>query len=127
MLWPDGKYQLLTKLQANQLLELDYAQATPKARPAQASSPALLFREASQERGLVYEHRENEYVDFKRQPLLPHMHSRLGPRISIADVNEDGLEDVYVGEASGYSGALFVQKHDGHFTQMPGLVTRSLS
>ncbi|MFC5538517.1 CRTAC1 family protein, partial [Rhodocytophaga aerolata] len=95
VIWPDGKYQLLRKVAANQLLQVDYAQATAKPMLTQAS-PAPLFTEITDRSGLIYQHEENEYVDFKKQPLLPHMHSRLGPGISVADVNADGLEDVYL-------------------------------
>ncbi|MFC5539193.1 CRTAC1 family protein, partial [Rhodocytophaga aerolata] len=64
VLWPDGKYQLLRKVAANQLLQVDYAQATAKPMLTQAS-PAPLFTEITDRSGLIYQHEENEYVDFK--------------------------------------------------------------
>ncbi|QHT71509.1 VCBS repeat-containing protein [Rhodocytophaga rosea] len=117
VLWPDGKYQLLTNVKANQVLQVDYAQAREKPTLAHGVpvQENVLFTEVSDEEGISYLHRENEQVDFKRQPLLPHMHSRLGPGLSVGDVNSDGLEDVYIGGATGYAGALFVQSLDGRF------------
>src|SRR5258706_3424964 len=84
-------------------------------RPKVSSSAPLLFTEVSKEKGINYTHQENDYVDFKVQPLLPHMHSKNGPGIAVADVNGDGLEDFYVGGATGHSGALFLQRPDGKF------------
>ncbi|MDO1450283.1 VCBS repeat-containing protein [Rhodocytophaga aerolata] len=126
VIWPDGKYQLLRKVAANQLLQVDYAQATAKPMLTQAS-PAPLFTEITDRSGLIYQHEENEYVDFKKQPLLPHMHSRLGPGISVADVNADGLEDVYLAGASNHRGALFVQQTNGQFQRVATPAMDSLS
>ncbi len=127
--WPDGSYQLLRDVKANQVLQLDYSQA--KQKPAlQQTAPAAqaaLFREATQTSGIAYLHRENEHVDFKGQPLLPHMHSRLGPGIAVGDVNGDGLEDLYVGGATGYAGAMFVQKQNGSFQKAATQAIDSLS
>ncbi len=126
VLWPDGKYQVLTKVKVNQVLLVDYAQATKKP-VVNASAPAPLFTALSDSCELQYVHRENEQVDFKSQPLLPHMHSRLGPGITVGDINSDGLEDVYIGGATGYGGAMFVQSSDGQFSRVPTSGIDSLS
>ncbi|QHT71508.1 VCBS repeat-containing protein [Rhodocytophaga rosea] len=129
VLWPDGKYQLLTNVQADQVLQVDYAQAGEKPTLAQylPAQENVLFTQLSDRSGLQYLHRENEQVDFKRQPLLPHMHSRLGPGLSVGDVNSDGLEDVYIAGATGYGGAMFVQSLDGGFSRVATLGIDSLS
>ena len=53
---------------------------------------SALFAEVTATHGLTYNHIENEFVDFKIQPLLPHMHSRLGPGLATADINNDGFQ-----------------------------------
>jgi len=95
VIWPDGHYQLLKKVKANQLLTLKYTSAAPGIRSQNKPVGTLLFTEVSKERGINYTHQENDYVDFKVQPLLPHMHSKNGPGIAVADVNGDGLDDFY--------------------------------
>lgn len=116
--WPDGRYQLLRRVKANQVLKLDYAQAGPA--PALAPAKATpLFTALADGAGLQYTHRENPFVDFKVQPLLPHQHSRQGPGLATSDVNGDGLADVYVGGATGRAGALFLQQPDGQFHRQP--------
>jgi hypothetical protein len=126
VLWPDGRYQLLRNVSANQVLQVDHAQAKERPVLVQAAAAAL-FEEITESSGLVYKHAENGYVDFKKQPLLPHMHSRLGPGISVADVNGDNMDDVYVGGTSNHSGALFVQQPDGKFQKVPTPSLDSLS
>jgi enediyne biosynthesis protein E4 len=68
------------------------------------------------QKSLNFTHSENLYNDFKSQILLPNMLSRSGPCLAKGDVNNDGLEDLYVGGASGQSGELFLQQKNGQFT-----------
>ena len=116
VIWPDGRYQLLKDVKANQELTLKYSSAEPGVEKLEKvpASP-LLFTEVSTQLGINFIHKENEYVDFKVQPLLPHMHSRNGPGIAVSDVNGDGLEDFYIGGANNHSGALYLQQRNGKF------------
>lgn len=59
---------------------------------------------------------EPEYNDFKVQGLLPFQVSKVGPQVTIGDVNRDGLEDYYVTGTSEKSGILAVQRSEGIFT-----------
>jgi enediyne biosynthesis protein E4 len=49
------------------------------------------------------------------QGFVPYMISRQGPPIAVADVNGDGLEDVWLGAVSGAARRLFLQGKDGRF------------
>src|SRR6185436_18311634 len=127
VIWPDGLYQSLKKVNANQALTLKYTSAAPGIRRENKPVDDLLFTEVSKQRGINFTHQENDYVDFKVQPLLPHMHSKNGPGIAVADVNGDGLDDFYVGGATNHSGALFIQNVDGRFNKGPVSKIDSLS
>ena len=116
VIWPDGRYQLLKDVKANQEIILRYSSAAPRIETKEkAAAVPLLFTEVASQLGIDYTHQENEFVDFKVQPLLPHMHSRNGPGIAVSDVNADGLEDFYIGGASNHSGALYLQQSNGKF------------
>jgi len=51
------------------------------------------------------------------QPLLPYEPSAQGPPIAVADVNGDGLDDVFIGGVNGVPGKLFIQRKDGSFVE----------
>ncbi len=55
--------------------------------------------------------------DYDVQPLLPYEPSRQGPPIAVADVNGDGLDDVFIGGGAGVPGRLFLQRRDGTFVE----------
>jgi len=115
--WPDGKYQLLRNIKANQLLTLRQEDAVFRNTTSNPDNPDPIFSKVEKLPGVNYLHRENNFVDFKIQPILPHMHSRGGPGVAVGDVNSDGLEDFFVGAAAGYSGQFFLQNPDGSFQQ----------
>jgi enediyne biosynthesis protein E4 len=64
---------------------------------------------------LNFEHVEQGFNDFKRQPLLMTMLTPCGPIMAKGDVNGDGRDDVYVGGAQGSQGRLFIQNTTGSF------------
>ena len=58
---------------------------------------------------LKYTHQENYFNDFDKQVLLPHKLSQLGPALAKGDINGDGLEDLFIGGASGQEASLYIQ------------------
>ena len=45
---------------------------------------------------LEFIHKENLFIDFNRNRLLPHMLSTPGPKIINGDINGDGLDEIFV-------------------------------
>ncbi len=112
--WPDGKTQLLTKLQTNQSVVLNQLDAHSQIAQKVRAKDTTVFTSLDSI-GLDRKHQENDFVDFKVQPLLPHMHSRNGPGLAVADVNNDGREDLYLGGAKDQAGQLLLQQVNGSF------------
>ena len=55
-----------------------------------------MFTDITEESNINFIHKENDFDDFKKETLLPHRMSQLGPALAVADVNGDGLLDIYV-------------------------------
>ena len=60
-------------------------------------------------------HTEDDYIDFYYERNLPEQLSKEGPKIATADVNRDGLQDMYIGGAKSQAGQLYLQTKAGSF------------
>ncbi|WP_162055269.1 VCBS repeat-containing protein [Pontibacter pamirensis] len=116
VIWPDDKMQVLQRVKHDQEITLQYEQADQLFLPG-AATPNKPFYDATQEVKLDYTHQESNFVDYNRDALLKQMFSTQGPAMAVGDVTGDGLEDVYVGGASGGAKKLFVQQKDGTFRE----------
>ncbi len=115
VIWPNGKEQTLTNLKANQTVTLIQKNATSR-KPVTVETPGNTYLSNIDLDSLIpYRHYENTYNDFKREQLLPHKLSTQGPKITKADINNDGLEDIYIGGAKGNEGRMFKQTASGQF------------
>jgi hypothetical protein len=120
IVWPNQTYQVLKNVKANQQLVIDQRDARGKFNYTQFFPPKKpIFKEITSSIHTNRKHQENDFVDFNHQPLIPHMLSAEGPRIAVADVNHDGLEDFYVCGARNQPGALFIQSPNGDFKLWP--------
>jgi len=120
VIWPDGRENLLDQVEANQKIELSYADSKPGERQLAILSiketPGL-FEEVGSKKGLVFSHEEEDKIDFYVQRVIPHKLSQYGPSLSVGDVDGNGLEDLVVGSSSGFSPKLFLQGNEGEFTE----------
>jgi hypothetical protein len=123
IVWPNQKVQVLTQVKTNQLLKVTYANQDQKleaGNPWIVKKPDVqLFQDVTAQFKIPYKHEENRYFDFYRESLMPFLLSSEGPKVAVADVNGDGLEDMYVGGAKWQIASLYLQKSDGKFQQIP--------
>ncbi|NJB36475.1 VCBS repeat-containing protein [Croceivirga sp. JEA036] len=112
--WPDRKKQELGKVKANQVLKIAYAEAR-SSKESQKQEHYHLKKVDLTTNGLDYQHQEQPFNDYAKQLLLPYKMSQSGPYMAVADVNADGLEDLYVGGAQGQEASLYIQLTDGSF------------
>lgn len=67
---------------------------------------------------LEYKHNELMVNDFKVQPLLPYMVSYHGPKIKKIDINDDGLDDLFIGGPEGQAPVVLIQSKEGRFFRL---------
>jgi hypothetical protein len=81
------------------------------------NSPAdrALFTDITAATGIQFKHKENSFIDFKNEYLIPYQLSRQGPKLAAGDVNDDGLDDFFVGGAKDQAGVLYQQLNNGTF------------
>ncbi|MGB5007660.1 MAG: VCBS repeat-containing protein [Ferruginibacter sp.] len=114
--FPNQKIIELDNVSTNREIILYESNAISKS--SMAVKPKATFKDISSTGKLRYAQKENDFIDFKREPLIPYKCSRKGPYFSKADVNGDGREDLFIGGAAGYEGKLMLQNATGSFTEL---------
>ncbi|MES2649361.1 MAG: VCBS repeat-containing protein [Bacteroidota bacterium] len=114
VVWNDGKRTVLNDVKPNQQLIVKQSEAVtayqlPVSGNQQPATGKPVFTNSLSTFGLDFQHRENAFVDFDRDRLIFQMLSTQGPRMAKADVNGDGLDDLYICGAKDQPGALYLQ------------------
>lgn len=114
VVWPGGKYSKLENVLPNQTIIFFESEAKSNF----FNQGDEIFPKDSTMRRVIgntrmFQHKESEFVDFKRDFTIERVFSRLGPKIAVGDVNGDNKEDFYVCGASGQSGAMYFQSDSG--------------
>lgn len=121
VLWPDGKYTELKDQSVDQLLVLKWEEATDLSEGKsffEKTKTSLEFTKVENP-GLEFLHEENAFVDFDRDRLTYFMFSTEGPAFAKADVNGDGLEDLFFGGAKTFAAKLFLAEASGKYKPIP--------
>jgi hypothetical protein len=109
--WPSRKSQTIFKPALNSKIIVDARNSVPKKLEL---DPYLI---QNHEDNFIpnFQHTELDSQEFLREPLAPYMTSHLGPKISVIDINNDGLDDVFIGNGKKHNACLYLQQKGGTF------------
>ena len=111
--WPSGRRQAFDNLAADRRYVITEPADAPVApRPAR---PRPLFDEVGRAASLDIANHEQPLDELRSQPLLPFRMNRPGPSVAIADLDNDGQDDIALGGVAGDPGCLISNLGGGQF------------
>lgn len=131
IVWPDQRYENYT-LRPGKRDTIAYKPGLPKwdasMMQAKLEPASITFEDIAERSGIQFKHEENWFNEFDREPLIPNMQTIEGPALAVADINHDGLEDLFVGSSKTFHPAIYTQIKGGRFvkTKQPALALDSM-
>lgn len=121
IIWPDNRYQVFKQKDLKDSLALAYQEGLPlfdyqKLKNNRADK-SYSFEDIAPRLGIDVRHEENNFVEFDRNSLIPFEVTAEGPALAVADINKDGLEDIFVGSSKMFKSHLFMQTANGRFKE----------
>ena len=110
IIWPDKTFQTLKNVATNQTLTI--SPDNPKLFDYQSlkSHKKRIFTKIDNNLGINFKHKEDGYINFNRQKLIPYQVSDRGPATAIGDLNNDGRDDIFFGGSKHSPATVYMQK-----------------
>ncbi|UGU15281.1 VCBS repeat-containing protein [Sinomicrobium kalidii] len=114
VIWPDKTFQTLYNVPVDQHIVIsidperkpfDYALFRNTLKP--------VFTRVTGNLGIDFTHRENHFIDYDRQKLIPYNMTDRGPATAVGDLNGDGQDDIFFGGSKRERAAIFIQQDSG--------------
>ncbi len=122
LIWPDNTFQRIILATDSLQQEIFYQQGLPMFDYSMLtnfySGNSAALQDITQQTNLLFQHKENSFIEFNREALMPFMVSTEGPALAIGDMNSDGLDDVFIGASKWEKSALFLQETAGTFKRV---------
>jgi hypothetical protein len=124
VIWSDNSVQTIKSLKINQHITIEQESVIPPLVkfpvaggtmhiPDSAANPSSYFYHTKNR--VNYKHHDLSENDFKRQPLMLFMYSKTGPVIAKGDIDNDGLQDIFISGDLNQRAFIYRQDNDGRF------------
>ena len=110
--WPSGKTQLVINPALNQKLVLSESNA---AELKENNNPGAYDGSEILDSIIPFVHNDPTSIEFNRNPLVPFASTNEGPALAVADINQDGLDDLFIGGSKRQASVLYTQDQTGNF------------
>jgi enediyne biosynthesis protein E4 len=114
--WPNLSVTKIDHPAPNKLLVITDADQMPISKQPNRIREDSLFQLLATD---FDRHNQPDYTDFYTENGIPQMLSHQGPYAAVADVNNDGMADVFIGGTALQPGELYLQKQGGVFGKKP--------
>ncbi|WP_350287841.1 VCBS repeat-containing protein [uncultured Croceitalea sp.] len=104
VIWPDLTFQTITNPVVNQRIIIKYKPAGDK-NDVVITMPKNNFKKVTE---INYMHTEDAYYDYYNERLIPFRVSTMGPGYDVADVDGNGFDDLFIGNAAGSKASLYL-------------------
>ena len=116
VIWPDGNLFVQKNVQANQPLTIaERNGSNSPGRNNLQKKNTTYYKDITAQSNINFVHKENDFIDFKEETLLPWQLSKYGPALAVADINKDGLDDFFAGGAISQASVVYIQNTNGTF------------
>jgi hypothetical protein len=116
VIWPNLTQSILKIQKLDTVYTIDQATQIVKPFVVQQEKVAPLFEEV---KGNFEKHTEDDHVDFYAERIIPRILSQEGPKAATADINGDGLADLFIGGANNKGSQIYLQTSNGDFKAKP--------
>ncbi|MEP6711431.1 MAG: VCBS repeat-containing protein [Ferruginibacter sp.] len=119
LIWPDNSFQAIKLPLDSSSINFSYQKNLPafnyQTLTDHYKNSTKQMIDITKDVEFNYLHEENRFVEFDREPLIPHMVSTEGPALAVGDINHDGLDDIFIGSSRDKKAAIFLQQSSGKF------------
>ncbi|WP_242131150.1 VCBS repeat-containing protein [Aestuariivivens marinum] len=114
VVWDENKSQTLKDINVNTQIELSFSNSE-SIDPIAEKTKNHFENISAESLGINYKHESVVFNDYGLQVLLPQKQSTIDNALAVADVNNDGLDDIFIGNTKDYPSALYIQLPSGKF------------